>query len=96
MRHKLESLHLEVMGDAVSHWEGDTGSTGSDWEHLFAPSGPAGMDQRQVPGGDRGPGPEDQRQGGEFLTPPPVLLRPGPALTGSVPFRIKLGGSSCC
>lgn len=37
------------------------------------------MDQRQVPGGDRGPGSEDQRQSGEFLTAPPVL--------GSAPNR---------
>lgn len=34
------------------------------------------MDQRQVPGGDCGPGSEDPRESGEFLPPPPSPVWP--------------------
>lgn len=72
MTQKLESLHLEVISDAVSDvlfrqqdclniWIREESSGLPD----VSPAGPAGLDQRQVGGGNRGPGSEAPRETGE-------------------------------
>lgn len=68
MTQKLESLHLEVICDAVSYLSENARPSAS----CAAPNpgvssaGPAGMDQRQVWGGGCGSDSEAQREAGEF------------------------------